>query len=140
MCAGISHVLGRIDFYMTLVSLLVPGSWRDDAKFRAQQDAVRDQISRQYRRILEFEMNTVCAAASAWNPAAKNVVDWHGLAGMIGTIQEADEEIVERIRASAAAVTRYRLLKSYKDLEPLSTSKDEMTHHHMAAIATAVVA
>ncbi|KAJ4144456.1 hypothetical protein LMH87_003338 [Akanthomyces muscarius] len=140
MCAGISHVLGRIDFYMTLVSLLVPGSWRDDAKFRSQQDAVRDQISRQYRKILEFEMNTVCAAASAWNPAAKNVVDWNGLAGMIKTIQEADEEIVERIRANATAVTRYRLLKSYKDLEPLAASEESMTHHHMAAIATAVAA
>jgi hypothetical protein len=140
MYAGLSHVLGRIDYYMTLASLLTPGSWRDDAKFRSQQDTTHGQISRQYRKILEFEMNCVCAAASAWNPAAKNVVDWNGLAGMIKTIQEADEELVECIRANATAVTRHRLLKSYQDLEPLATAEDSMNHHHMAAIATAVVA
>ncbi len=140
MYAGISHVLGRIDFYMTLISLLLPGSWRDDVKFRSQQDAVRDQISRQYRRILEFEMNFVCAAASAWNPAAKNVVDWHGLVGMIKAIQAADEDLVERIKTNTTAVTRHRLMKGYKDLEPLVISEESMTHHHMAAIATAVAA
>ncbi|ATY63788.1 ankyrin repeat domain [Cordyceps militaris] len=140
MYAGFSHVLGRIDFYMTLASLLVPGSWRDEAKFRSQQDAVRDQISRQYRKILEFEMNCVCAAGSAWNPAAKNVVDWNGLAGMIKRIEEADEELVDRIKVNTTAVARHRLLKSYKDLEPLAMSADSMNHHHMAAIATAVAA
>ncbi|KAM3528628.1 hypothetical protein NHJ13051_002319 [Beauveria bassiana] len=140
MYAGLSHVLGRIDFYMTLASLSMPGSWRDDAKFRSQQDPVHGQISRQYRRILEFEMNCVCAAASAWNPAAKNVVDWNGLARMIKTIQEADEELVECIRANATAVTRHRLFRSYQDLEPLAMAEDSMNHHHMAAIATAVVA
>ncbi|OAA38209.1 hypothetical protein BBO_07218 [Beauveria brongniartii RCEF 3172] len=140
MYAGLSHVLGRIDFYMTLASLSMPGSWRDDAKFRSQQDTVHGQISRQYRRILEFEMNCVCAAASAWNPAAKNVVDWNDLAGMIKTIQEADEELVECIRANATAVTRHKLFKDYQDLEPLATAEDSMNHHHMAAIATAVVA
>ncbi|TQV94094.1 hypothetical protein V2A60_002839 [Cordyceps javanica] len=140
MNAGISHVLGRIDFYMTLASLLLPGSWRDDAKFRSQQDAMRDQISRQYRKILEFEMNCVCAAASAWNPAAKNVVDWNGLAGMIKRIEEADEELVDRIRANATAVARHRLLKNYRDLEPFATAEDSMNRHHMAAIATAVAA
>lgn len=141
MHAGIYHVLGRIDFYMTLASLLLPGGWRDDAKFRTQQDDIRDQISRQYRKILEFEMNCLCAAASAWNPAAKNVVDWNGLTDLIKSIQAADEEIVALIRSNATAVMRHRLLKSYKDLELLEPAPDaQMTSHHMAAIATAVVA
>ncbi|KAJ3491960.1 hypothetical protein NLG97_g5488 [Lecanicillium saksenae] len=140
MYAGVSHVLGRIDFYMSIASLLLPGSWQKDATFRSQQDAVRDQVSRQYRRILEFEMNCVCAAASVWNPAAKNVVDWNGLPGMVMAIQDADGEILERIKSSMTTVTRYNLSKSYKDLEPLPTSEDSMNHHHLAAIATAVVA
>ncbi|OAA69655.1 hypothetical protein ISF_02925 [Cordyceps fumosorosea ARSEF 2679] len=123
--AGISHVLGRIDFYMTLASLLAPGSWRDEARFRSsQQDAaLRDELTRH-----------------AWNPAAKNVVDWAGLEGMVRRIREADEAIVERVRAGATAVTRHRLLKSYKDLEPLPAAEDSLSHHHMAAIATAVAA
>ncbi|KAJ6786409.1 hypothetical protein PWT90_03379 [Aphanocladium album] len=140
MYAGVSHVLGRIDFYMALSTILLPGSWRNDTAFRSQQEAVRHQISQQYRKILEFEMNCVCAAASAWNPAAKNVVDWNGLAGMVKAIEDADEEILELVKANTTAVTRYRLLKSYKDLEPLATAEDSMNHHHMAAIATAVAA
>lgn len=140
MYAGMSHVLGRIEFYMTLSSLLLPGSWQNDSAFRTRQDAIRHQISRQYRKLLEFEMNCVCAAASAWNPAAKNVVDWNGLAGMVDNIQEADEAILDCIKANTTPVTKHKLLKAYKDLESLTESEDSMNHHHMAAIATAVAA
>lgn len=139
---GIYHVLGRIDYYMALSAVLLPSAWRDGAEFRSRQNAVRDQISRQYRKILEFEMNCVCASASAWNPAAKNVVDWQGLAKLVMVIQEADEAIVELVKTNTTAVTRHRLLKSYKDLDPLlhTAQESEMNPHHMAAIATAVAA
>lgn len=86
-------------------------------------------------------MNCVCAAASAWNPAAKNVVGWHGLANLVDAIKGADKEIVEIITSSTTPVTRVRLLKSYKDLEPIDGAQGgEMSSHHMAAIAAAVAA
>lgn len=141
MAAGISHVFGRVDFYMTLASLLLPGSWQEDAEFRSQQRSIKERLEKQYRKILEFEMNCVCAAASAWNPAAKNVVGWHGLANLVDAIKGADKEIVEIITSSTTPVTRVRLLKSYKDLEPIDGAQGgEMSSHHMAAIAAAVAA
>ncbi|KAJ4160277.1 hypothetical protein NW754_003403 [Fusarium falciforme] len=55
---------------------------------------VRQTLLDLYRRILEYEMNIVCAAASAWNMAARNVVDWQGWRTMDDAVREKDVEVM----------------------------------------------
>ncbi|KND92548.1 hypothetical protein TOPH_02895 [Tolypocladium ophioglossoides CBS 100239] len=88
--AGLVHVVGRIPWYMHLAQL--PSS-------EPQQ---RETLVRLYRWVLEFEMNCVCATASAWNAAAKNVVGWAGLCKLTQTIREADDKVAAIVRRQGA--------------------------------------
>ncbi len=118
---GILHVLGRAAWYMSLTRMLFPGSWDDVENFRLKRQELYETIVRQYRRILEFEMNCVCASASGWNPAAKNVVSWHGLADMVAVIQDSDAALFEIVQAASS---KQNLEQHYKDLELPSPSAD----------------
>ncbi|KAL6853203.1 hypothetical protein J3F83DRAFT_513592 [Trichoderma novae-zelandiae] len=94
MKRGALHVLGRIPWYMHLSEIMLASAWKTDADFNAQRDRARDRLLQLYRKVLEFEMNCVCAAASSWNIAAKNIVGWHGLGAIVREIEELDGEMM----------------------------------------------
>ncbi|KAM6480724.1 hypothetical protein HDV62DRAFT_102733 [Trichoderma sp. SZMC 28011] len=112
MKRGALHVLGRIPWYMHLSELIMASAWKSDADFLEQRDRTRERLLKLYRKVLEFEMNCVCAAASSWNNAAKNVVGWHKLGAMVREIEELDVEIGNLIvtyidRRVAETIRRY---------------------------------
>ncbi|KAG9255553.1 uncharacterized protein F5Z01DRAFT_547462 [Emericellopsis atlantica] len=101
---GMVHVIGRIPWYMHLTHLMQCPSWVDAGDFEARQhefavrrDRSRDAITKVYRRVLEFEMNCVCAAASAWNSVAKHAVRWKTIDKMVDGIYESDEAARELV-------------------------------------------
>lgn len=119
MRAGVRHVFGRIQWYMLLSQLLLPSTWRDDAAFRRAQETqqTREMLVGLYRKVLEFEMNCVCAAASSWNNAAKNVVGWAGLAALLDALREADAAVAGYVERNCDEGARAVLLGLYRDLE-----------------------
>jgi hypothetical protein len=102
---------------MFLSQLLLPESWRDDKDFRANQEKAHDMVLSLYRRVLEFEMNCVCATATSWNMAAKNVVDWQGLVNMDRGIRQENEELGNFIQEHCTESVATRLLALDRDLE-----------------------
>ena len=117
MRSGILHITGRILWYTHLTRLLQAPGWADEAQFRAAHAQTRDSIAKLYRKVLELEMVCVCAAASAWNLAAKNVVDWQGLGALTGAIDELDEELRGVVDRCAVGVLRAALLADFHDLD-----------------------
>ncbi|KEY66771.1 hypothetical protein S7711_07552 [Stachybotrys chartarum IBT 7711] len=119
MRAGVRHVFGRIQWYMLLSRLLLPSAWRDDAAFRRAQETqqTREMLVGLYRKVLEFEMNCVCAAASSWNNAAKNVVGWAGLAALVDALRDADAEVEGYVARNCDEGTKAVLLGRCRDLE-----------------------
>lgn len=87
------HITGRIHWYMTLTQILNRKTWLSDASFAAQRPSIEDLLRRLYRKVLEVQMIAVCATASTWNRAAKNVVDWQGFEALERSVEELDEEI-----------------------------------------------
>jgi hypothetical protein len=51
-------------------------------------------------------MNIVCAAASAWNMAARNVVDWHGWKAMADAVREKDDELMNYVEKNGTDEAR----------------------------------
>lgn len=101
---GMIHIIGRIPWYMHLTHLLQCPSWIDAEDFEARQhefryrrDRAKDVILRVYRRVLEFEMNCVCATASAWNSVARHTVRWQSLGKLVDSILELDEQLHELV-------------------------------------------
>lgn len=111
------HAMGRITWYMSLPLLLQPTSWTDANDFRLHQDKTRDALQHLYRKVLEFEMNCVCATASVWNKAAKNVVVWNRLGSLVSGIRDADAEIGVLIEKYATEPVKYGLLQLDRDLD-----------------------
>ncbi|EHK44646.1 hypothetical protein TRIATDRAFT_6711, partial [Trichoderma atroviride IMI 206040] len=97
MKRGALHVIGRIPWYMHLSELMLASGWKSDADFNREQNGVKERLVKLYRKVLEFEMNCVCAAASTWNNAAKNVVGWHALGSLVRDIETLDDELAELI-------------------------------------------
>lgn len=79
---------------MGLARCTHPSSWASPEDYEHLQLQVRQTLLDLYRRILEYEMNIVCAAASAWNMAARNVVDWQGWRAMDDAVREKDVELM----------------------------------------------
>ncbi|KAH7323042.1 hypothetical protein B0I35DRAFT_192482 [Stachybotrys elegans] len=123
MRAGVRYVAGRIQWYMYLSQLLMPETWRSGSSFRAQQEMgqTRELVEKLYRKVLEFEMNCVCASAISWNNAAKNVVGWQSLGALLEAIREADAELARYIDAYCTESARARLLPLNKDFDAVST-------------------
>lgn len=107
--AGLVHVVGRIPWYMHL------------AQLPAGEPQQRETLVRLYRRVLEFEMNCVCATASAWNAAARHVVGWAGLAKLTQRILEADDVVAAMVARHAAVELGGRLLELDTDLDMSSS-------------------
>ncbi|KAM5341611.1 hypothetical protein ACJ41O_014642 [Fusarium nematophilum] len=91
---GLIHLKTTIPHFMTLPRALHPSSWASPADFQRLQPHVYQTLLDLYRRILEYEMNIVCAAASAWNMAARNVVDWQGWKAMDDAVKSKDVELM----------------------------------------------
>lgn len=107
------HIIGRIPWYMHLTHLLQCPSWFDADDFDARQhefqyrrERAKDIVIRVYRRVLEFEMNCVCATASAWNSVAKHTVRWQSLDKLVDSIFECDERLRELINEYVVEGTR----------------------------------
>lgn len=117
MKRGALHVIGRIPWYMHLSELMLASGWKSDADFNREQDGVRERLLKLYRKVLEFEMNCVCAAASTWNNAAKNVVGWHALGSLVNDIEALDDELAELIDKYIAKGVAGSILRYNSDLE-----------------------
>ncbi|KAK0386767.1 hypothetical protein NLU13_6603 [Sarocladium strictum] len=107
---GLLHVTGRLSWYMHLSLLLLGDNWRDLQLFTERKDQVRSAILDLYARLLEFEMNCICASASSWNNAAKHVVPWQGLPELVRELQEADARMAQLVDETAADKVRGDLL------------------------------
>ncbi|KAJ4183963.1 hypothetical protein NW755_009504 [Fusarium falciforme] len=92
--SGFVHLIATIPHYMSLARCTYPSSWTSPSDYDRLQLQVRQTLLDLYRRILEYEMNIVCAAASAWNMAARNVVDWQGWRTMDDAVREKDVEVM----------------------------------------------
>ncbi|UPK96313.1 hypothetical protein LCI18_007248 [Fusarium solani-melongenae] len=92
--SGFVHLIATIPHYMSLTRCTYPSSWTSAEDYERLQLQVRQTLLDLYRRILEYEMNIVCAAASAWNMAARNVVDWQGWRTMDDAVREKDVEVI----------------------------------------------
>lgn len=117
MWQGLLHITGRISWYMHLSRLLIHESWLDVAEYRSSRDRVQQSITTLYRKVLEFEMNCVCAPASTWSTAAKNVVDSHGLGDLATEIEQLDTDLIAVVSQNASESIRGRLLADYRNLE-----------------------
>ncbi|KAF5025779.1 hypothetical protein F66182_2112 [Fusarium sp. NRRL 66182] len=103
---GFVHLTNTIPHYMTLPRALHPSSWTSVQDYQRLQPHVRQMLLDLYRRILEYEMNIVCAAASAWNMAARNVVDWHGWKAMADVVREKDAELIKYVERNSTDEAR----------------------------------
>lgn len=131
---GMVHIIGRIPWYMNLTHLLRCPLWHDaddferrQEEFRASRDRCRDAVLRLYRRVLEFEMNCVCATASAWNSVARHTVRWNGLAELNEQILEADRVARELVMEHVVETTRQARMLSLDvdlDVEALEQERD----------------
>jgi hypothetical protein len=117
MKRGALHVIGRVPWYMHLSELMLASGWKSDAEFYREQDGVRERLLKLYRKVLEFEMNCVCAAASTWNNAAKNVVGWNAMASLVDDIETLDAEFAELIKKYIARGVAESILRYNSDLE-----------------------
>lgn len=124
---GAIHVIGRISWYMRLVHMLLSmprfgaGSQGGDPSKREAErryEGARDSTVRLYRRVLEFEMNCICATASAWNQVAKNAVRWSTIGELVDTICQDDEQLVALVNdAMSQMPQRQQLLERDTDLD-----------------------
>ncbi|KAG5771531.1 hypothetical protein H9Q72_001971 [Fusarium xylarioides] len=122
---GFVHIAHTIPHYMTLHRALHPSSWTSLPEFQRQQPQVHQTLLTLYRRILEYEMNIVCAAASAWNMAARNVVDWHGWKVMADAVRDMDAELMGYVEKNGTDEAR-ALMEVQRKLEPEGGGRGEL--------------
>ncbi|KAI7768074.1 hypothetical protein LZL87_011050 [Fusarium oxysporum] len=122
---GFVHIAHTIPHYMTLHRVLHPSSWTSLPEFQRQQPQVHQTLLTLYRRILEYEMNIVCAAASAWNMAARNVVDWHGWKAMADAVRDMDAELMGYVEKNGTDEVR-ALMEVQRKLEPEGGGRGEL--------------
>lgn len=124
---GITHVAGRISWYMFLSQFTLYDSWcRPSEDFALNKERIRDEISRLYRKILEFEMNCICGAASEWNKLAKNVVDWQGIGGLVEAIHEAEAKVRDSVDRFATEPIQRWLENCDRDMGLPGVEKGDM--------------
>ncbi|KAF4344509.1 hypothetical protein FBEOM_1523 [Fusarium beomiforme] len=122
---GFVHISHNIPHYMTLHRALHPTSWSSLPEFQRLQPQVHQTLLTLYRRILEYEMNIVCAAASAWNMAARNVVDWHGWKAMADAVREMDGELTGYVEKNGTDGAR-ALMEVQRKLAPEGGGRGEI--------------
>lgn len=112
-------------WYMQLSLLLLGDNWQDLQLFTEKQETIRNTVVDLYARVLEFEMNCLCASASSWNNAAKHVVAWQGLPELVRELQQANEEVVKLVEENAAEKIRGELLARNRSLELIAPTRKE---------------
>ncbi|KAF4998319.1 hypothetical protein FGRMN_3199 [Fusarium graminum] len=122
---GFIHITDNIPHYLSLHRALHPTSWISQPEFQRLQPYIRQTLLDLYRRILEYEMNTVCAAASAWNMAARNVVDWHGWKAMADAVHEKDAELMGLVEKNGTDEAR-ALMEVHRKLAPEGGGRGEL--------------
>jgi hypothetical protein len=122
---GLLHTTGRMSWYMHLSLLLLGDNWQDLQLFTERQEATRSAIVDLYARLLEFEMNCICASASSWNNAAKHVVPWQGLPELVRELEEANTQMVKLVEENAAEKIREDLLRKNRSLELVVPQRKE---------------
>jgi hypothetical protein len=127
---------------MHLGQLLLGSSWEADNRFREQQAAVREKLVKLYRKVLELEMNCVCATASTWNAGAKNVVGWNTMDKLVTTLLDLDAQVVQLVQQHCTAQSRDSMLERYKDVDMLSPkgSEDDVSRTKGHPLQTAQIA
>ncbi|KAF5227902.1 hypothetical protein FAUST_11461 [Fusarium austroamericanum] len=123
---GFVHITNAIPHYMTLHRALHPSSWTSLPEFQRLQPHLRQTLLNLYRRILEYEMNIVCAAASAWNMAARNVVDWHGWKARSDAVRDTDAELMSQVDKSGTDEAK-ALMEVQRKLDPEGGGRGEPT-------------
>ncbi|KAH6958693.1 hypothetical protein DER45DRAFT_234506 [Fusarium avenaceum] len=123
---GFVHITDNIPHYLTLHRALRPTSWTSQPEFQRLQPHVRQTLLDLYRRILEYEMNIVCAAASAWNMAARNVVDWHGWKAMADAVREKDDELMSYVEKNGTDEAM-ALMEVQRKLAPEGGGRGKLT-------------
>lgn len=109
---GFLYLTTNIPRFTTLPRILQRSAWQDERDYLRLREQTREALVVLYRRILECEMNCVCAAASSWNRAARNVVDWQGWRAMADKMREADEELARDIERYATEETHKSLTQA----------------------------
>ncbi|KAF7555210.1 hypothetical protein G7046_g6611 [Stylonectria norvegica] len=97
--AALLYLMSDISRFMAFSQLLLQQTWKTEEDYRDLAARTRQALLDLYRKILELEMNCVCAAASSWNMAAKNVVDWKGWDQMVQAIRDSDAEVSRDLEA-----------------------------------------
>ncbi|KPM43256.1 hypothetical protein AK830_g3237 [Neonectria ditissima] len=100
------YLTANIPRFTSLPQILHQRAWLHQRDYLRLREHTRDAVLALCRRVLECEMNCVCAAASAWNRAARNVVDWHGWQAMANRMREADEELARDVEQYATEEVR----------------------------------
>ncbi|KHN95905.1 uncharacterized protein MAM_06267 [Metarhizium album ARSEF 1941] len=124
---GLVHIVGRMAWYMHLALLLLPNSWQPDDELRGQRNVVRERLIGLHRKVLELEMNYVCAAASVWNAAGKNVIGWDSVDKLVKTVLELDGQFAEVVEKHCVEGTRERLLQLCRDVDMSAATGSEAT-------------
>lgn len=142
---GMVHIIGRIPWYMNLTHLLRCPLWHDaddfekrQEEFHARRDRCRKAVLNLYRRVLEFEMNCVCATASAWNSVARHTVRWNGLAELNEQITEADATVRALVIEHVVETTKQTKMLSLEvdlDVEALEREREQEMKEEEAGVA-----
>ncbi|KLU85947.1 hypothetical protein MAPG_04966 [Magnaporthiopsis poae ATCC 64411] len=119
---GLDHITGRMKWFMALSRVLLRESWSNDAEFQRFREVLDDKMVALYRKLLEFEVRCVCAWASPFLAAAKDMVGWHGWDDLVTSIKTVESEL-------NADISQYstEALKQY--LMPLGDIKTQLEVH-----------
>ncbi|KAH7129988.1 hypothetical protein B0J13DRAFT_563666 [Dactylonectria estremocensis] len=127
---GFLYLTTNIPRFTSLPHILQRSAWRDERDFLRLREQTREAVLVLYRHILECEMNCVCAAASSWNRAARNVVDWHGWQAMAERMREADAELTRIVEKHVTEETQELIWQGVKaDQGSLGDCKRENSSH-----------
>ncbi|KAM4063518.1 ankyrin repeat protein [Hirsutella rhossiliensis] len=118
MRGGLIHILGRVSWYMQLAQLLEAKSWTDERLFADRQPQSRGALVGLFRNVLELEMNCVCASACETNAAARDVVSWNDIRGLLRDIMRADEGVVDMVMQHCVDPVKEELLGLDNDFKP----------------------
>ncbi|PHH80396.1 hypothetical protein CDD82_1762 [Ophiocordyceps australis] len=121
MRSALVHVVARIPWYMALAHVASPSSWSLKAEYLRHHEEMHAELLRLYRAVLELEMNCVCAAASIWNMAAKNVIGWESLPDLLDGICRADARVMALVHQYCTPSVQ-RQLADFVALDPCRAS------------------
>ncbi|TLD23118.1 hypothetical protein PspLS_07621 [Pyricularia sp. CBS 133598] len=103
---GLGHVSGRLSWFMALTRVLLRESWSEDADFGQFRKEVYSRTAGLYRKLLEFEVRCVCACASPFKTAAKDILGWNGWGDLVASIKVAEAALNAEIDRYSTETTK----------------------------------